>query len=153
MALLNYTTTISPEKTASEIHGILVKHGAKSIQTDYKDGKPDAIAFLVNTQAGDTPVRLPVNIEAVFQILKKQKLSSRTYRYSNLTKEQEAALREQAYRVGWRIIKDWIEAQMAILETEMVKLDQIFLPYIETPKGTVYQLYQNMHLQLTQGQK
>lgn len=30
----------------------------------------------------------------------------------------------------WRIIKDWVEAQMVILETKMVKIEQVFLPYL-----------------------
>jgi len=48
---------------------------------------------------------------------------------------------EHAYRVAWRIIKDWVEAQMSLLETEMVKMEEIFLPYVITPWGkTVYQV-------------
>lgn len=49
---------------------------------------------------------------------------------------------EQAARVGWRIIKDWIEAQLALVQTQMVTLDQVFLPYARTNTGeTVYQRY------------
>jgi len=36
---------------------------------------------------------------------------------------------DHARRVGWRIIKDWTDSQMAILETQMVKIQEIFLPY------------------------
>lgn len=57
--------------------------------------------------------------------------------------------REQAERVAWRIIKDWIEAQMAILESEMVTMDEIFLPYTLDNKGnTLYQLFATNALQL-----
>ena len=37
---------------------------------------------------------------------------------------------DQARRVGWRIIKDWLEAQMALNSLNMVKIQEIFLPYI-----------------------
>lgn len=49
------------------------------------------------------------------------------------------ATREQAERVAWRILKDWVEAQMALLDIEMVKLQEIFLPYIELNGKTIYQ--------------
>ena len=50
------------------------------------------------------------------------------------------ATREQAERVAWRILKDWIEAQMALLDIEMVRFEEIFLPYIETNTGkTVFE--------------
>jgi len=49
---------------------------------------------------------------------------------------------EQAERVAWRIMKDWLEAQLAIIATEMVTLDQVFLPYMQGDDGrTVYELY------------
>ena len=50
------------------------------------------------------------------------------------------ATREQAERVAWRILKDWVEAQMALLDIEMVRFEEIFLPYIETTSGqTIYE--------------
>ena len=36
----------------------------------------------------------------------------------------------QAVRVAWRIIKDWVEAQMALVDTSMVKTEEVFLPYM-----------------------
>ena len=48
---------------------------------------------------------------------------------------------EQARRVAWRIIKDWVEAQMAIVATKMVTLPQVFLPYAVNKNGqTLYQI-------------
>lgn len=54
---------------------------------------------------------------------------------------------EQAERVAWRIVKDWVETQMAILESEMVQMDEIFLPYMLNSSGqTIFQTYQNKQL-------
>jgi hypothetical protein len=36
---------------------------------------------------------------------------------------------EYAQRVGWRIIKDWIDAQMALVDLKQAKIIQVFLPY------------------------
>ena len=42
--------------------------------------------------------------------------------------------------MAWRIIKDWIEAQLAIVEAEMVEMAEVFLPYAVTKSNkTLYQ--------------
>ena len=52
----------------------------------------------------------------------------------------ERLILTQAERVAWRILKDWVEAQMALLDIGMVRFEEIFLPYIETKNGrTVYE--------------
>ena len=47
--------------------------------------------------------------------------------------------RQQAIRTSWRILKDWVETQMALLETGMVTMDEIFLPYMLSGGQTFYQ--------------
>lgn len=134
MALLNYTTSIEAAKTVSEIQRILAKHGAKSILTDYDDeGQIEGLSFRVTTPQGEAGIKLPINPGAVLEVLRRQSSEGKVPgRYVN---------KPQAVRVAWRIIKDWTEAQMAILETEMVKIDQIFLPYIITKEGrTLYEV-------------
>lgn len=50
----------------------------------------------------------------------------------------------QALRVGWRIVKDWVQAQMAIVESELAKMVQVFLPYAVTKQGnTLYEMIQS----------
>ena len=47
----------------------------------------------------------------------------------------------RSQRISWRILKDWIEAQLALIETEMVSLDQVLLPYMTTDTGhSVYEV-------------
>src|SRR6266446_8814999 len=47
--------------------------------------------------------------------------------------------KEQAARVAWRIVKDWLEAQLAMIEAGLVDLEQVFLPYAQNQSGqTVY---------------
>lgn len=139
MPLLNYTTQINPFKTVTEIQQILVKHGAKKIMQDYDEkGAISAVCFLINTPLGEQGIRLPANIDAVDRVLQKQKVKGG---------------REQAERVAWRIVKDWVEAQMAILESQMVTIDEVFLPYIMNADGqTIYQLFQSKQLLLGSGQ-
>jgi hypothetical protein len=54
----------------------------------------------------------------------------------------------QAERVAWRIIKDWVETQMAILESQMVQMEEIFLPYMVNRQGqTFFEAYQKKLLE------
>lgn len=61
MPILNYTTTIAVDKTVAEIQKTLAAHGAKSIQVDYTDGSPVAVAFFVDTSFGERAYLLPAN--------------------------------------------------------------------------------------------
>ncbi|MBA7560651.1 hypothetical protein ES708_02280 [subsurface metagenome] len=142
MALLNYTTSIEATKTVGEIQGMLAGHGAKSILIDYAaDGQVEALAFKILTPQGEIGIRLPIDPEAVLKVLTNQnRLGKVPRRYAN---------RPQAIRVAWRIVKDWVQAQMAILETEMVKMEQIFLPYAITKDGqTVYDLFEQRQIKM-----
>ena len=135
MPLLNYTTKVNVYTTLGEIQGQLVAHGAKKIMQDYDEqGRISALTFLINTPYGMRGIRLPANVDAVHAVLIRQKVKCD---------------REQAERVAWRIVKDWVEAQMAILESEMVQMDEIFLPYMVNNSGkTVFQVYRNNQLML-----
>ena len=131
MAILNYTTTVDAFKTVSEIEFILMKHNAKSIMKNCEGESITGLSFLIETNNGLIPVRLPVRIDECLKVLQQEK--------KNGTKNIKAT-REQAERVAWRILKDWVEAQMALLDIEMVRFEEIFLPYIETKDGqTVYE--------------
>ena len=146
MALLNYTTTIEAIKTVGEIQGILAGHGAKSILIDYADdGQVEALSFKILTPQGNIGIRLPIDPDAVLKVLTEQNRLGRVpRRYVN---------RPQAIRIAWRIVKDWVAAQMAILETEMVKMEQIFLPYVITGGGrTLYEVMVDHHFQLGTGE-
>lgn len=121
--LFTYTTKIDASKTISEIEENLVAHGAKSVMANYTDhGTIEALSFMIVTPEKKVmAIRLPCDPKPVFLVL------------GNQAKERKIArsyvTEEQALRVAWRIVKYWVEAQMALLETQMVKMEQIFLPY------------------------
>lgn len=144
MPLLNYTTTIDVHKTLGEIQKNLVAHGARKIMYDYDEsGHVQALCFAIDTPNGERGIKLPANVDAIYKVLKQQKQSGKIKTNPDY---------EQAERVAWRIIKNWVIAQMAILETQMVQFDEIFLPYMLNSKGqTFFQMYQQK--QLTAGEE
>lgn len=131
MAILNYTTTVDAFKTVSEIEYILMKHGAKSIMKNYENESVTGLSFLIDTGAQQIPVRLPAKVDACLAVLRKEKQEN--------PRKQIRDTKEQAERVAWRILKDWVEAQMALLDIEMVRFEEIFLPYIEVQGQTVFE--------------
>lgn len=135
MPILNYTTKVDVYTTLGEIQSKLVKHGAKKIMQDYDDDNHlVSLSFMINTPTGSRAIKLPANVDAVHKVLIRQKVKCD---------------RNQAERVAWRIVKDWVEAQIAILESEMVQIDEIFLPYMVNNNGqTLFDVYRNNQLML-----
>lgn len=143
MAIKNFTTDVPVNRTVSEIHLMLADHGAKRILFDYgDDGKVNAISFTISTPYGEQAIKLPANAERVRAVLHEQKNSTKSRSRTPIDDSQE-----QADRVAWRIVKDWLAAQLAILETEMVTVQQVFLPYFINNKGeTLYEVYASGNL-------
>lgn len=133
MGLLNYTTEIAPEKSIGEITTMLVRAKAQAILTEFDGaGNAKAISFKIGTQFGVMSFCLPCNIAAVALVMNAQaKARNIPGKYLNDV--------TQARRVGWRIIRQWIEAQLALVEVGNVKLEQVFLPYAQNANGvTMY---------------
>lgn len=139
MGIKNYTTEIDVYKSLGEIQNALAANGARQIMVEYDGGgQPIGITFAVDTPVGRRAFMLPANIEGVYAVFQKQKIK---------------ADQKQAARTGWRNIRDWVLAQMAIIEAGMVTMDEVFLPYLTDGKGnTVYGLYKSGQLALGTGE-
>ena len=138
MPLLNYTTKVPPERTVSEIMTVLTKRGVTEISTTYgANGSPSGLRWTVDTRHGPLSFSLPVNIDKVYQLMTKERFM--------VTNPQ--ARMDQACRTSWRIIKTWVEAQMALLDTDMVELEEIFLPYMLEGDRTRYQVLDSQKFQ------
>lgn len=120
MALLNYTTKIDPDKTAGEIAKCLYSHGVQGVLTEYEQENSylKAISFRIKLNDQLVSFRLPCDWQPVLEVLKNDRKVPR-----------RMANRDQAVRTAWRIVKDWVEAQMALVETQMARTEEVFLPY------------------------
>lgn len=78
--------------------------------------------------------------------------SSSRHRISRDTYTQK--IKAQAEWVAWRILKDWVAAQMALIESGQAQAAQVFLPYATEQSGrTIYELFvENNHKQLGSGE-
>lgn len=119
--ILNYTTTISCDKTISEITKILVSHGVSKVTFDYVDGLPVNLTFVTPFKNKMVFYSLPCRFEGIFKKLQNQNRVPKT--------------QEQALKIGWRILKDWVESQLAIVEAGLAELPEVFLTYGCTNTG------------------
>lgn len=125
MPILNYTTKIDSYKTLTEIQQILSRSSARKCVIDSDgDGNPVALTFCLIWNGTMTAFALPCNFEGVLRAMRNNKKVPRTY-----------CTEEQALRVGWRIVKDWVAAQMAIVEAGLSSPQEVFLPYAVTKSG------------------
>ena len=118
---LNWTTEVEAVKTAAEVVALLAGNGATHIGQEYDGGKPVSITFVLKTEIGPRPYRLPVNVGGMYEALRKARLTGAI--------PPRYASREQAERVAWRVAKMWLETQLALMQAHMVSIAQVMLPY------------------------
>jgi hypothetical protein len=129
MPIKNYTTEVPASRIIAAIQDSLVKHGATGIQYQYEQGtgRIEAIKFQLPINETVMTFSLPVQWRTFQHVLEKQNIS----KWRN---------EDYVYRVAWRNIHDWVMAQLAFYETEIVDMGQVFLPFVTDRNGqTLYE--------------
>jgi hypothetical protein len=119
---MNYTTAVPVSRTTAEMQALLGRSGANAVAVMYEDAKPVGMSFILRTPGGERTFALPVDVPAVQKLLTAQK------RESKRVDDRPA----QAERVAWRIVKDWLAAQLTLIDAQMATLDEVMLPYLVT---------------------
>ena len=130
MPIKNYTTEVAVEKSMGEVIGALTRRGVTRISTMFdEEGAPAGIAFTMKTDYGYQEFELPVKVEGVLRAMTRDGVPK-----SKLTHAHAA-------RVAWRIAKDWLEAQSALIDAELASLDEVMFPYMIAQTGqTAFEL-------------
>lgn len=139
-APVNYTTRISAAQTVAEMQALLAEHGARRIAVDYDDsGVPSALDFVLSTPHGQRGFLLPADVERMQALLVDEDRAGRLKSGS----KAERTSRAQAERVAWRVMKTWLEAQLALVASQMVDLDQALLAFVQVDASgrTLYEVY------------
>lgn len=128
MGLKNTSTQSPVANMLNEIQKALIRVGATGMQYKFGDaGKIVGLAFGLSIQGNDIGFVLPIRIDKVKAVLKKD---------NNKRWDDD----DYVYRVAWACMRDWVVAQMAMLETEQVDPLQAFLSYAQDKSGmTVYE--------------
>lgn len=138
MKLFMETTKIEATKTVAQIQELLGCYGCSGVMTLYENNEVKAVCFQIIFLDKNLAFKLPCRWEAIYKNFVDRRACGKD---RPVHKELEDT--QQAKRVAWRQILRWVEAQLALVETDMVKIQEVFLPYTQIDiKGTT--LYQQI---------
>jgi hypothetical protein len=120
------TTRINEQRTVAEIQAILAEHGAQQVLLSYSGRNVEAVSFKYPIDGESIPFHLPCRWRELETLLRK---SGKRPRYDD-------TFEGWARRVAWRQVLRWVEAQFALIGTNMVKVQEVFLPYAQHSDGT-----------------
>ena len=138
MPIKNYTTKVPAVQTVGEIQGILAAHGARRVMMDYgENGSVTAVTFALDCAGILQGFRLEARPEGVSAIMAKDHIKCDA---------------EQAERIAWRNLKDWISAQVALVETAQATMDELFFPkLVDRNERTIYEAFRQGQFMLGDG--
>lgn len=135
--LLAYTTEVSDRKSVGEIIGMLAEAACASHPTGVRRvRKYERNLLPIYTEFGLMTFRMPVNLAAVDACLKGlYKAGKISRKFANDS--------QHSRRVAWRILRHWLEAQLALIKIGQTKIEQVFLAYAQDAQGrTVFEALQ-----------
>ena len=144
MILKNYTTNKNYLRTISEIEQLLAEVGAKKILKEYNDQKEVfALSFIILFKEQEIPIRLPARVDRIPAALRNHYNNN-----TSLTSSQRSLIKsamsdpERARNIGWRIVQDWLESNLAIMSLDQINLLEALLPFTQWGKNgmTLYDL-------------
>ncbi len=135
--LFMHSTKIEADKTVGEIQALLAKCGSSAIQIKFEDGEPSGITFCLNYNDTELYYNLPARWQPIFTIL------------DNGRERSKQGIIDQSKRTCWRIILRWLQAQLAIIESNTVETAEVFMPYLQTPTGeTMFERFKDKGMKL-----
>lgn len=139
MFLKNYTSEATVQQTIAKIEAVLIRCKVSGITKEYDPkGEVCAVRFHIPTATGERTIRLPADVERAQEALwtDYQERVETSYR-----KRRRGDFLQQAQRTAWKLMQDWIEVQMSMIELKQAETEEVFLPYIWDARSgnTVYQ--------------
>lgn len=150
MFLKNYTSNVPVAVTVSNIERTLIKCGVSGITKEYGQTPGDIISLIFHiSTAPNLPkftIRIPVDKKLALDALwldyvdgEKMNAAGTELQWNSRKKKKRADFVQQAERTAWKIMQDWIEVQMSMIQMRQAEFVEVFMPYIYDGKQTVYQ--------------
>jgi hypothetical protein len=89
------------------------------------DKKLESLCFIINIEGKETPFKLPANVEQCERVLKAEIRKPKAGTYERIA--------DQAERTAWKLMSDWVDIQMSLIELNQVEILQVFLAYVYNP--------------------
>lgn len=151
MFLKNYTSEVPISQTIHRIEQVLLRCGVTGIMKEYGlNQKIFAITFQIDTPAGKRMIRLPADEDKAQEALwldyvdgdKLNAKGGEISDWSSRKKKTKKDFANQAARTAWKIVQDWVEVQMSMIQLKQADVLQVFLPYLFDGRRTYYQALQ-----------
>lgn len=123
--IANRTTKVAAGQTVSEIQAMLIEVRASSMMIDFENSEPSAITFQLRRGEQNLCFRLPSNWQGILAALKRDKSTPQRLRNE-----------EHARRVSWRVVRDWLRAQLTLIEAGAATLEEVMVPWLITNDGS-----------------
>lgn len=147
MFLKNYTSNVPVSETIYNIEKVLIRCGVSGIMKEYTGttGEISAITFQIESPGGKITIRLPADKEKALDAMwldyvDGDKLNAKgdAIEWGSRKKKRRLDFAEQSARTAWKIVQDWIEVQMSMIQMKQADTLQVFLPYVYDGKRTYY---------------
>jgi len=145
--LKNYTSSVPVLNSISRIEHRLAQAGAPHIAKSYEGDRPTGMIFQIPVNNMPMTFKLPAKTENVFKYPVQQR--ARPPKNSVLS-----SIRAQADRTAWKILSDWIDIQISMIEVDQAESIEMFLAYSFDPVSnlTLFEkIKRNGFKQLTEG--
>ena len=133
-------SSVAADKSIGLIEKKLVENGATDNPKSYDpQGTLYSMQFRRLANGRFISYELPANIMGVYHYLNSQ-------RKGRVTELQKKSDMEQAQRTAWKLIYEWVDMQMTMVNLQQMEFEQIFLPQmiVAGENGTGKTTYQAM---------
>lgn len=149
MFLKNYTSSVPVAQTLHRIEQVLIKCGVSGITKEYSpSGAVSAIRFhiRVSPETPEVTIRMPADCQRALDALwldyangDKLTPDGKALQWPSRKRLKRADFAEQAERTAWKIIQDWVEVQMSMIQLKQAETLEVFLPYVWDGRQTYFQ--------------
>ena len=143
MNIKNYTSTVPVIRSINNIEDRLVSANALHIAKTYEGNKPVGIIFQIIQNDVPMTFKLPAKIDLAYKYFVKRKRAEldKTARGRTMKISQSALekLRLQAERTAWKILSDWVDIQVSLIELEQADPIELFLSQAFDGKQTFFE--------------
>ena len=122
MNLKNYTSSVPVINSIGKIEHRLAQSGATHIAKSYERERPVGMIFQIPVNNIPMTFKLPAKTDKVLDHMLKQR--SRPPQAS-----QREAIKMQADRTAWKILSDWVDIQVSLIQLDQAEAIEVFLPY------------------------
>ena len=124
--LKNYTSEVPVATTISRIEQTLIRVGVNGITKEYgPQAEVCALTFHITLGESRVAIRLPANRDQALNALWENYKAE--HPRGRLARKDFA---QQAERTAWKLMQDWCEVQLSLIQVKQAEFLEVFLPYV-----------------------